>query len=81
VDEDHYHRVEKGETWWGIAKEYGIPMVALLTMNNATDKDTLVAGRLLRERRDRPKPAPKPEPTPEVKSNGFLSWLWSLIWK
>jgi N-acetylmuramoyl-L-alanine amidase len=80
VAEDEFHKVEKGETWWGIAKMYDIPLVALLSMNDATDKDKLVIGRKLRVRRA-PEPKEEPKPVETQKPMTILAWLLSLFTK
>lgn len=82
LDEDDWHVVEKGETWFGIAREHGIPQVALLAYNRATDRDTLQVGQRLavtaqaaaslRPASNSPKPAPA---APEPASGDFWARL------
>lgn len=78
VGEDLLHTVERGETWFGIAREHGIPLVALLSMNNATDKDVLVVGRQLVVRREQAAPH-LPATAPAPQATGLLAWLIALL--
>lgn len=42
------HRVEKGETLYGIARRYGVPAKAIMELNGIKDPDALKAGQVLR---------------------------------
>jgi N-acetylmuramoyl-L-alanine amidase len=79
IGEDKVHVVQPGETWFSIAKMHGLPLVKLLSMNDATDKDTLVSGRRLALVRPEPSPAPvtppRPAPAASPEPKGFLQWL------
>jgi len=44
VAEDDYHVVEKGDTWWSIAREHGIDLATLYACNGVTGPDTLPIG-------------------------------------
>lgn len=47
VGEDDTHVVERGDTWWSIAQEHGIPVSRLLKLNKTSEGDVLMPGRLL----------------------------------
>lgn len=51
VHEDEVHVVEAGDTWFSIAKEHGLSLVALLSLNGASQTDVLRVGRVLDVRR------------------------------
>jgi murein DD-endopeptidase MepM/ murein hydrolase activator NlpD len=42
------HRVSRGETLYGIARQYGLPLKELLSLNNLTEKSLLKEGDTLR---------------------------------
>ena len=44
VAEDDFHVVEKGDTWWSIAREHGIDLATLYHRNGVTGPDTLPIG-------------------------------------
>lgn len=54
VDEDAFHVVEKGETWWSIAREHGVDLDDLLALNEADEGEALRVGRKLRLRASEP---------------------------
>lgn len=65
------HRVEKGETFYGIAKEYGVPLAQLLDANGLTQKSLLKVGDTLvipsgGTKTGTPVAAEKPAQTPKV---------------
>ena len=45
VAEDDFHVVEKGDTWWSIAREHGIDLATLYARNGVTGPDTLPIGK------------------------------------
>ena len=45
VAEDDYHVVEKGDTWWSIAREHGIDLATLYARNGVSGPDTLPIGK------------------------------------
>ena len=45
VAEDDYHIVEKGDTWWSIAREHGIDLATLYHRNGVSGPDTLPIGK------------------------------------
>lgn len=47
VAEDDYHVVEKGDTWWSIAREHGIDLATLYARNGVTGPATLKVGRVI----------------------------------
>ncbi len=42
-----YHRVEKGQTLWGISKQYNIDLDQLVEINRITDKTALEVGQMV----------------------------------
>ena len=48
VCEDEFHVVEKGDTWWSIAREHGIDLDDLYRMNRRTGPDTIRTGDKIR---------------------------------
>ena len=71
LDEDDWHVVDKGDTWSSVAREHGISLVAVLSMNGAKESDILRIGRKLAVthaaaqavRAPKPVPAPERQPT------------------
>jgi hypothetical protein len=65
-----WHVVDKGDTWSSVAREHGISLVAVLSMNGAKESDILRIGRKLAVTHTAaqavraPKSAPAPAPTP-----------------
>lgn len=78
LSEDKWHTVKKGDTWFSVAKMHGLSLVALLSMNDATDKDVLVIGRELLVRRPEPKREPVKQ-TPTAEPTGFWAAVWAFI--
>lgn len=94
LDEDDWHIAEKGDTWSSVAREHGISLVALLSMNNAKAGDILAIGRTLAvthaaaeaarlpKRAPAPQPASTPHPAPTAKpepSKGILPAILAIV--
>lgn len=58
------HKVVNGDTWFGIARNYGLEQDDLLAFNSAKATDTLKIGRVLQLVPAKPAPEPKPAPAP-----------------
>ncbi|MEW5961876.1 MAG: LysM peptidoglycan-binding domain-containing protein [Chloroflexota bacterium] len=60
---DQYHPVQPGETLFGIARQYGVAMGAIMLANKLVKADVIQAGQTLRIPATSP-PPPEPQPAP-----------------
>ncbi len=67
------HTVQKGESPWTIAIDYGIPMIELLKANNMTEKDTIMPGQQLKV----PVYHIPVQPTVSPEHGEYLDWFTS----
>ncbi len=78
VHEDEVHVVEAGDTWFSIAKEHGLSLVTLLTLNGASQTEVLRVGRVLDVRRVIVAPEPEPAAPPPAQP-GFWARLFAYL--
>lgn len=66
VNDKTYHTIQKGESLFGIAKQYGMSVDDLLALNPQVDADGYAAGTVLRLRKDTAVPAKPKAATAEA---------------
>lgn len=77
VGEDRVHVVEPGETWFGIAREHGIPLERLFEFNGGAS--VLHPGRVL-ALMPLPQPAPKEiTPSAPAPAAGWFAGIWNFF--
>jgi len=76
VAEDDYHVVEKGDTWWSIAREHGIDLATLYARNGVSGPDTLPIGKPVNLAPLVSEKAPAPQPSGNTGWFArFIRWL------